>query len=362
MPYYNHLRPPRSIEEISTEQRQRTVAGIQRLRAQKTAQVPIRTLKDTLLLATWNIRDFGNEDKRATDDGLNQPGPRLGESYYYIAEVISAFDIVAIQEVNSLEALEAVMRILGPSWEHLTTDIKPDSSGNNERMTFVYDKRKIWFKSIAGQIVIDDEQQFVRSPYYAAFQCGWFRFSLCTVHILYGDYRDPTARIGEIDKIAEFLSERNERTGENIILLGDFNILSRDDDTFQPLDDHGWTVPLDFETNVAKNRAYDQIAFKVRDGRLQRGPSAPNAGAFDFFESVFRPDEWEQYYEVAEATGRPMDSWENTLNWPAEDRVLRTEEYFQQWRTWQMSDHMPLWIELKIDFTDEYLERLMQMP
>lgn len=362
MPYYNRLRPKHPTEDISAEERRRTVAGIQRLREQKKDQVPTRTLKDTLLLATWNIRDFGNEDKRATVDGQNQPGPRLRESYYYIAEVISAFDIVAIQEVNSLEALEAVMEILGPSWEHLTTDIKPDDSGNSERMTFVYDRRKIWFKHIAGQIVVDDEKQFVRSPYYAAFQCGWFRFSVCTVHILYGNYRDTSERVGEIDKIAGFLSERNERTGENIILLGDFNILSRDDATFKPFDDHGWTVPLDFRTNVAKNKSYDQIAFKVREGRLQRGSSDPNAGAFDYFESVFREDEWETYYDVAEATGRPMDSWDKTLNWPAKDRVLTRKEYFAQWRTWQVSDHMPLWIELKIDFTDDYLERLVEIP
>jgi endonuclease/exonuclease/phosphatase family metal-dependent hydrolase len=368
MPYYNRLRPKQQTEGISTEDRRRTIAGIQRLREQKFLKVPTRTLKDTLLLATWNIRDFGNEDKRAKGDGQNQPGERLEESYYYIAEVISAFDIVAIQEINTLEALERVMDILGPSWEHLTTDIKPDDSGNHERMTFVYDKRKIWFKHIAGQVVIGDEKQtgdekqFVRTPYYAAFQSGWFRFSLCTVHILYGDYEDTTERIAEINKIAGFLQERVDRTGENMILLGDFNILGRDDHTFQPLKDHGWTVPPDFKTNVAKSRSFDQIAFKIRPGELQPGSSDPNAGAFDFFESVFRQEDWKTYYEVAKATGRPMESWDKTLEWPENERLLTREEYFGQWRTWQMSDHMPLWVELKIDFTDEYLQRLAEMP
>ena len=352
MPYYAPLR------KWDAEDRRRTIAGIQRLRKQKQASIPSRTLKDSLLLATWNIRDFGNENKRATDDGLNLPGPRLEESYFYIAEIISAFDIVAIQEINSLSALKRVMDILGPSWEYMTTDINPGKGGNEERMTFVYDTRKVWFKHIAGQIVTDQQQQFMRTPYYAAFQSGWFRFSLCTVHILYGDYRDTTARIGEIDEIAEFLSIRADRTGENIILLGDFNILSRDDPTFEPLENHGWTVPLNFKTNVSKNKAYDQIAFKMKQGNLQRGSSDPNAGAFDFFESVFVDEEWERYYEVAAATGRPMTSWDKTLNWPSNDTVLTREEYFRNWRTWQVSDHLPLWLELKIDFTDEYLERV----
>ena len=34
------------------------------------------------------------------------------------------------------------------------------------------------------------------------------------------------------------------------------------------------------------------------------------------------------------------------------------EEYFTgTWRTHQMSDHLPLWVELKIDFSDQYLKK-----
>lgn len=352
MPFYSPLR------QLPAEARSRTVAGLQALRREALAQgIPKRTLKDTLLLATWNIRDLGNEDKRARD-GLDQPGPRLEESYYYIAEIISNFDLVAVQEVNSLEALQRIIRILGPSWDYMTTDISPGKAGNEERMTFVFDKRKVRFQNIAGQIVTEETRQFVRPPYYAAFQSGWFKFSLCTVHILYGDYKDTTSRIVEIDKIASFLAERARRTGENIILLGDFNILSRDDPTFQPLDSHGWTVPLDLRTNMEGTMAYDQIAFKMKEGEVRLGPSAPNSGAFDPYKAVFAEDSWETYHAIAAATGRPMTSWDGTRRWPQNDRVLTHEEYFRQWRTWQISDHMPLWLELEIDFTDQYLERI----
>lgn len=351
MPFYYPLK------QLPEADRLRTIDGIRALRSQKQKQLPGRSLKNTLLLATWNIRDFGNEDKRA-DNGLNQPGPRLEESYYYIAEVISGFDIVAIQEINTLEALERVMRILGPSWDYMTTDISPGNQGNQERMTFVFDTRKVRFKNIAGQIVTEQERQFVRPPYYAAFQSGWFKFSLCTVHILYGDYKDLDPRIAEIDEIAGFLSKRTKRTGENIILLGDFNILSQDDPTFEPLDRHGWTVPVDHLSNVVKTKAYDQIAFKVKKGELRLGQTEPSSGAFDFFESVFQGDRGTEYYEIAKATGRPMTSWDKTLRWPQKDRVLTRDEYFRQWRTWQMSDHMPLWVELEIDFTDDYLQRI----
>ena len=29
---------------------------------------------------------------------------------------------------------------------------------------------------------------------------------------------------------------------------------------------------------------------------------------------------------------------------------------YEQWRTHQMSDHLPLWVEARIDYSDEYLE------
>ena len=353
MPFYSPMK------DWGAEDRQRTIRNLKTLRRQLRNEIPERTLKRTLLLATWNIRDFGNEDKRAKRDGTDRPGPRLSESFYYIAEIVSAFDVVAIQEVNSMSALRRMMRILGPSWDYMTTDINPASGGNEERMTFVFDTRKVRFNHTAGQIVTDSRKQLVRTPYYAAFQSGWFKFSLCTVHILYGSSDDHSERIREIDEIADFLSERVERTGENIILLGDFNILNRTDDTFEPLDRHGWVVPATHMTNIAGSKAYDQIAFKVKPNELRYGPSDPNSGVFNFFKHLFRLKDWQAYYEIAKGTGRPMKSWDATRHWKTGKQLSR-KQYFKDWRTWQISDHKPLWLELEIDFTESYLNRISQ--
>ena len=73
----------------------------QRLLALRESLSPLRKRKrdSSLLLATWNIRDF--------DSNKFGFGPRLEESFYYIAEIISCFDLVAVQEVNrDLSALE----------------------------------------------------------------------------------------------------------------------------------------------------------------------------------------------------------------------------------------------------------------
>ena len=45
---------------------------------------------------------------------------------------------------------------------------------------------------------------------------------------------------------------------------------------------------------------------------------------------------------------------------PSEPNTAHTppEKLFTgSWRTFQMSDHLPLWVELKIDFSDQYLKK-----
>lgn len=69
----------------------RTIDGLKRVRTQIAEAMPIRTAGRTLLLGTWNIRNF--------DDNRFRHGPRLDEAFFYLAEAISAFDILAVQEI-----------------------------------------------------------------------------------------------------------------------------------------------------------------------------------------------------------------------------------------------------------------------
>lgn len=73
----------------------------------------------------------------------------------------------------------------------------------------------------------------------AAFQVGWTKFVLATVHIIYGDKTaEPVARVEEIRQIARFLRHRTDIKTEpirNIIILGDFNIFSDSDATLREI-------------------------------------------------------------------------------------------------------------------------------
>lgn len=69
---------------------ERIVNKLLALRQKIRDEIPPKTTRDTLLLATWNIREFSDN--------------RLPESYYYLSEIIDAFDFIAIQEVSSAMA------------------------------------------------------------------------------------------------------------------------------------------------------------------------------------------------------------------------------------------------------------------
>jgi hypothetical protein len=346
----------------------------QRLLKMRTTLAPLRAKRrdGTLMLATWNIRDFGS--------GRLNPSPRLPETFFYLAEVAACFDLIAMQEVNrNLADFLKLVSILGPGWDYLLTDVTEGTSGNGERMAFLYRTDKVRFRKIAGEIVLpkgltvvpagtvkppitadptdpaptepEVGQQFARTPFLVAFQSGWFHFNLCTVHLYYGTETGPglRRRIAEIRSLVQFFASRqdkenagkaNPQQGENYILLGDFNVVSPQHETMAALVDKGFTVPeqIDAEHLKTRNHFYDQIAVRVRDPRF----ATVDGGVVDLYADVFTDDDVALYADQVPATvdGKtPLDK-------------------FRTWRTWQMSDHNPLWVQVKTDFSDSYLEQI----
>ncbi len=319
--------------------RLRAIDRLLALRAGLAKDVSSNNKQQSFHLATWNIRDLGGHR-------LN-PQPRLAESLLYIAEVISAFDLVAVQEVNEdLTEFEKLMRLLGPHWTYIVTD----ASGNLERLAFVYDTRKIQFRRMAGEIVLpakkgkDAPIQFNRTPFLMAFQAGWFKFNLCTVHLLYRDAGDTAARRREIADIARFFSDRQEKDGETYILLGDFNILNPDDATMAALLGNGFKVAPELRkpTALASANYYDQIALRTEDKLVE----IKAAGAFAWQDYAFR--------DADHAAYQPLMPTQTKTGKPAKTDPAA----YRTWRTWQMSDHLPLWAEIQMDFTESYLESL----
>ena len=349
-------------QSFEGSERKRVLERLLELRQVLDQQIAVKQ-DNSLLLATWNLRDF--------DSNKFKHGPRLKESFHYIAEIISHFDLVAIQEVNrDLIALQKLVHLLGPEWRYLVTGVTEGPSGNDERMAFVYNGNRVRFTSLAGQVVLAqsllvsatgkaaDGVQFARAPYVASFQAGWFKFNLCTVHIFYGKETGPALqrRIDEIRSIAAYYTRLQAKEPADYILLGDFNIVSPQHQTMEALQKNGFRIPdpLKKATNLGKNKFYDQIAFKHHDKRLELG----RAGVFDFRDAVFRDSDFDAYYPYMPTEFR--DYHVRGKNKGKKRSLQEKRDYYNKdWITWQMSDHLLMWVELKVDFTNDYLKSLM---
>jgi hypothetical protein len=350
MVFYNRI-------DSGTEEGKRTAARLLTLREALEREIPRRNIGGTLLLATWNIREFDSPSY----------GDRKDEPLYYIAEIIDHFDLVAIQEVrDNLKALERLMDLLGSWWKYVLTDVTEGTPGNRERMAFLYDSRKVRFGGLAGEVVIpqtkksgnvlEPAKQLARTPYLVGFGIDWFRCTICTTHILYGESvaEDPD-RLEEIRVLASFLADRAKEEhawARNMILLGDFNIFDTSDETMKAITDVGFTVPPQLQghpSNAPKTRHYDQIAFIAPE--LEDHLELSKAGVFNYYEHVYRIEDEQLYVpEMGESYQRKTDGTERT-------EQGRTLYYRTYWRTYQMSDHLPMWIQWKTDFGEDFLKK-----
>jgi endonuclease/exonuclease/phosphatase family metal-dependent hydrolase len=368
MPFYASIRD--HVRDRTA--RHRAILALERLRGQLDQTVPVKDAESSLLLATWNIRDFGKQNRRGY-------GNRLPETLYYIAEVISRFDFVAVQEINDLDEWAKVMRILGRDWDYLCSDVTAtELGGNGERLTYVFDRRKVSFQNIVGEIVLpanmlvsrslvepaaeEDKKiyagkQFRRSPYIGFFQAGWFKFAVCTVHLYYGAESGEKLRerIEEIGAVARYFGERANRELKDdraLILLGDFNIVNPQHSTMKALLDNGFTVPkaISKPTNTLGNKYYDQIAFKTKPEVIEFVESKRNAGVIPLFETLMRDDEEDFHAWWPDAAATP-----NGRNKTA---TAERHDYYLDWRTYQVSDHNPLWCRIDINSSAAYIARL----
>ncbi|MBR0697334.1 endonuclease/exonuclease/phosphatase family protein [Bradyrhizobium lablabi] len=316
----------------------RITSGLKDLRAGLSNKIPTKGA-GRLLLATWNIREFGG----------TKYGERMQDARFFIAECINHFDLVAVQEVRrNLDELRRVMRLLGPHWDVIFTDVSYAQGGNAERLAFLFDKNQVSFTGLAGEIVLPPKEskivaQIARTPFICGFQAGWAKFNLCTVHIYYGKGDEDRRRVGEIEATAGVLAKkakdyintdkRVSYSPENLVLLGDFNIAKHSDKTFQELVKSGFVIPDQLQkvpgSNVTKDKFYDQIAFfKRTEGLINR-----QAGVFDFYDYVYNDEK--RYAKPFKATNARS---------------------FKEWRTYQMSDHLIMWSQFDVDKTDTYLD------
>jgi endonuclease/exonuclease/phosphatase family metal-dependent hydrolase len=295
------------------------------------AQIPAKSIDRNLLIATWNIRHFGGLTEKWRSEPGDVPKRDLA-SLRYVAEIAARFDVLAIQEVrDDIKCLRHMLRLLGEHWAIILTDVTQGSAGNDERLAFLFDTRRIKPSGLACELVLPDEwaehvgqdvfaRQFARTPYAVSFKSAGQTFILVTLHVVYGS--GPSDREHELRWIARWMSAWAEEILEyrqNLIVLGDFNIDRRDDPNWQAFTASGLRPPpeldglprtiFDDPARPDTAKRFDQIAW-FYDGDVSKLELdyAGRAGHFDFTQVVLGD-------------------------------LTKTEQ------SWRLSDHYPLWTE-----------------
>lgn len=295
------------------------------------AKVPSSKLDETFNLATWNIRELG---KKA----------RTPAAIHYLAEVLGQFDLIGLVELrDDLRDLRRILEVLGPYWRAVYSDALLDAGGNRERVAYLYDKRQMVFNGMASMAFARRSKQgsewipdfnWWRPPYVASFKSGSFDLVVVTTHIRWGE--SESGREPELKALAEWAADKQQLFSkdkrafddEDLFVMGDFNIPSTRSPLFKAITSTGLKVPTalakqDLGSNLEKDKRYDQIL------HLPHYPEnfTNQGGVLDFY------------------------AGDHKKLFP----TLSKQEF-----TFQMSDHLPLWVQVNTDIDGKRLDQIIQ--
>ncbi len=298
-------------------------AEIKLLRKHRQARDIPKLEKGKLLVATWNIANFGAQERRDQDRSL-------------IAEIISWFDIVAIQECRgNFVDLFDVHQKLPKSYRVVMSDV----AGNNERMAFLYDSKKLTMLEEIGEIsfppssyktvklpgITQKFDGFDRTPYLVSFAVGKTSIMFVNVHLFFGNGKPASMarRSLETFAVAKWSALRKKSQfsfTRELIALGDFNMPKREpgDPIYDALTKLGLEVPEHssvIASSISSDARYDQVAFLPET--TQRCFTGLK-GVFDYDAVIFPA------------------LWQNGAN----------QKNFRAYLRYYISDHRPMWVQL----------------
>ena len=210
---------------------------------------PVYGTDHEIRIASWNIRNLSSNSRSDAELGI-------------ISLVLFRYDLIAIQEVRTDDmALKRIKKILKDDFQaefEIEVSEPVGTEDRLERYAYLWRTDRVSLTG-AGRFFDDPADQFVREPYCASFASGNFDWTMCTVHIKFGDSEaDRRPEIEALDDV--YRSVKAEGPERDIIICGDFNF---------PPDDIGWTelksedgmrfaIASPFKTTVAVNNSlYD---------------------------------------------------------------------------------------------------------
>lgn len=225
-----------------------------------------------------------------------------------LACVINHFDIIGVVEVESEYGLQKLVSYLeglsGEEWGYHISPYDVGRTSYKEFYGYVWRKNVVNFESSAG-FYEEDSDEFMREPYAANFSFGDFNFTFILLHVIYGDSEDE--RKAEVENLIKVYSQfqLKDEYVDDIIIAGDFN-LSADDDAFTLI-------------------GFDKIINAIP---ASQKTSIGDEGLSSAYDNIFLSESYTTEYEGVSGV----------LDFAASD-------YFNL--RISVSDHVPVWIEVK---------------
>lgn len=215
-----------------------------------------------------------------------------------IASIIQKerFDIIALQEIFSKQAMDRLLERLGPSWTGAWDSPRARTAQAAEGYAFLWNTKRIelahsltasgpktYYPRIYNQYRIDrraGQQPLVRNPYFARFHPlhTFFEIRLFNIHIMYSQGKrdssgnsgqktlasclinlsDAKMRKNEFNIIAKYIytKEADKRYGNNMpaytIILGDYNLNLERSNASSPYIDEIIEIPGGSKTKQIK--------------------------------------------------------------------------------------------------------------
>ncbi len=221
---------------------------------------------DGVKMASFNIERFSDS--------------RSDEEMDIIAEIVSRYDFIAIQETRERSVVKDLINVLYANHGLVYASVISEKRGL-EYYVFVYKTDAVKANTdISGHIdTAAYSPPFIREPFYCEFATKKYTFYAVNFHIIYGDGDDdPKSEVVQLDDIYDSI-EAIAGSGRQIAFFGDFNLSSHESE-FDDLRGKGMEATIFGETTIADSD-YDDIFInrRMRDN------------AYNYQSGIYRFDE-----------------------------------------------------------------------
>lgn len=248
----------------------------------------MKFLKMTIIYILISISVFSEEAYIGSFNTLHL-GWSKEKDYKGIAEFLSVFDLVGLQEVMKKDAVKKLTaeleRNTEEEWSYLISDYSVGSSRYREYYAYIWKDTKVkLINKKRGFYRSDRKREYIRPPYGADFRIGEFDFTYVLCHLIYGkSINQRRAEAYLLNNVYDYFQDMDENE-QDILIGGDFNLPAYDD-AFKHLFSHKDQIfysldPIN-KTTIGKNRlsnSYDNVFYSYKYTKEYTGDS----GVIDF--------------------------------------------------------------------------------